>query len=235
MDTIKYVIANGVKINGFQSKDELISYAFERKGILVAVNAEKICYATDKTREIINNNISYADGVGAVMCLKRQSLKNVVKISGCELWLNIVEKFHKEHTFYLIGGVDEVIDATIEKLQKNFSNIKILGYRNGYLRTNEEKELLINDIAEKQPDFVFVAIGSPKQEMLMQEMLNRHKAVYQGLGGSFDVYVGIIKRAPKYFIIHNLEWFYRLLRQPVRIKRQWIFLKFVILLMFNKF
>ena len=54
---------------------------------------------------------------------------------------------------------------------------------------------LIDDIAEKRPDFVFVAMGSPKQEFLMADMLKRHKAVYQGLGGSFDVYTGRAKRA----------------------------------------
>ena len=84
-------IINGVKVNGFNSKEDIINYAFTNKGILVAVNAEKIINATDKTRQIINNNISYPDGIGAVMALKHKGYKKVVKIPGCELWLDIVK------------------------------------------------------------------------------------------------------------------------------------------------
>ena len=67
---------------------------------------------------------------------------------------------------------------------------------------------------------VFVAMGSPKQELLMQKMLARHKAIYQGLGGSFDVFTGHVKRAPQWWVSHNVEWLYRLIHQPSRIKRQ---------------
>lgn len=81
-----------------------------------------------------------------------------------------------------------------------------MNYRNGYLKTPEERKALIEDIAEKKPDVVFVAMGSPKQELLMEEMLERHPAIYQGLGGSFDVYTGAVKRAPNggWTIIWNL-------------------------------
>ena len=63
-------------------------------------------------------------------------------------------------------------------------------------------------------------MGSPKQELLMEEMMERHPAIYQGLGGSFDVYTGAVKRAPAWWVRHNLEFLYRLLRQPSRIRRQ---------------
>ena len=94
---------------------------------------------------------------------------------------------------------------------------------------------LLDDIAEKRPDFVFVAMGSPKQEFLMADMLKRHKAVYQGLGGSFDVYTGRAKRAPKWWIEHNAEFMYRLLCQPSRIKRDWVRIRFAWWLLFKKF
>lgn len=67
---------------------------------------------------------------------------------------------------------------------------------------------------------VFVAMGSPKQELLMEEIQHRHKAIFQGLGGSFDVYTGHVERAPKWWVNHNLEFAYRLLKEPKRIKRQ---------------
>ena len=78
----------------------------------------------------------------------------------------------------------------------------------------------IEDIVAKKPDVVFVAMGSPKQELLMEEISKRHPAIYQGLGGSFDVYTGNVKRAPEWWVNHNLEWAYRLIKEPTRIKRQ---------------
>lgn len=227
-------IINGVKVNGFNSKEDIINYAFANKGILVAVNAEKIINATDKTRQIINNNISYPDGIGAVMALKHKGYKKAVKIPGCELWLDIVKSSYKEKTFYLTGGTEDTIQNTKAKLLEDFEGINIIGYRNGYIKTEEERLKLIEDIELKKPDIVFVAMGSPKQELLMQEMLEKHKAVYQGLGGSFDVYIGKVERAPEWWLKHNLEWAYRLLKQPTRIKRQISLLKFLFLLKIGK-
>lgn len=77
---------------------------------------------------------------------------------------------------------------TVEKLRSEYENIRIVGYRNGYIKTDDEKRRLIDDILEKKPDVVFVAMGSPKQELLMEEIQQRHRAIFQGLGGSFDVY-----------------------------------------------
>ena len=68
----------------------------------------------------------------------------------------------------------------------------------------------------------------------MEELMRQHEAIYQGLGGSFDVYTGHVKRAPQWWISHNLEFAYRLLHEPKRIKRQIYLLKFVWLLLFNK-
>ena len=93
---------------------------------------------------------------------------------------------------------------------------------------------MLDDIATKKPDVVFVAMGSPKQELLMEEMSERHPAIYQGLGGSFDVYTGRVERAPKWWVDHNLEFAYRLIKQPSRIKRQIHLVKFLILLKFGK-
>ena len=122
--------------------------------------------------------------------------------------------------FYLVGSKQEVIEATVAKLKQEFAGIDIVGYRNGYIKTEEERKALIDDIAARRPDVVFVAMGSPKQELLMEEMSERHPAIYQGLGGSFDVYTDYVKRAPQWWVRHNLEFAYRLIKQPSRIKRQ---------------
>ena len=223
---LKKVSLNGVEVYPFTSEEDLFNHIDEQKGILVAINAEKIINATEKTRSIINRNVGYCDGAGAMLALHKRGYKKACKIPGCELWLKIIARFHKDKTFYLVGGRTAVINETVEKLRKEFDGINIIGYRDGYIRTDEERQALIADIAEKKPGVVFVAMGSPKQELLMEEMLQQHKAIYQGLGGSFDVYTGHVKRAPQWWVDNNMEFAYRLLREPKRIKRQLKLFKF---------
>lgn len=232
---MQYKIINGVQTYAPASRKDLIEYAGQGNKILVAVNAEKILHATEDSRKIINRNLGYPDGIGAVMALKKKGVKNVSKIPGCELWLDIITAYFKEKSFYLVGGKEEVIQETISKLREEFSGINILNFRNGYVKTEEEKQALIEDIAEKKPDVVFVAMGSPRQELLMEEMQRKHEALYQGLGGSFDVFTGNVDRAPVWWVSNNLEWAFRLVKQPSRIKRQIHLVKFLYLLKMNKF
>ena len=232
---MKYFKLNGVITYAPKSRDELIDYAIDNKSLLVAVNAEKILHATEQSRAIINRNFGYPDGIGAVLALKKKGLKNVVKIPGCELWLNIIERYYKTKTFYLIGGKQETVENTVFKLKEQFSEINICNFRNGYIKTEAEEKALIQDIVKHKPDIIFVAMGSPKQELLMERIQQNHKAVYQGLGGSFDVYTGEVKRAPNWWVNNNLEWAYRLINQPSRIIRQIHLLRFFVSLKLNKF
>lgn len=211
---------NGVEIFPFNSEEQLLHYVNVHKGILVAINAEKILHATEKMRAIINRNVGYCDGAGAQLALQQKGYKGACKVPGCELWLKIVARFYKEKTFYLVGGKPQVIEETVEKLRQDFKAICIVGYRDGYIKTEDEKQRLIEDIVEKRPDVVFVAMGSPKQELLMEDIQERHNAIFQGLGGSFDVYTGHVLRAPRWWVDHNLEFAYRLIKEPKRIKRQ---------------
>jgi UDP-N-acetyl-D-mannosaminouronate:lipid I N-acetyl-D-mannosaminouronosyltransferase len=231
---MRYKVLNGVKTYAPQSRKNLITYACDNKSILVAINAEKILHATDASRAIINRNLGYPDGIGAVMALKQKGCETVVKIPGCELWLDIVEQYHSTKTFYLIGGKEEIIQQTVGKLKSIYPGIQIANFRNGYIKTEKEKQALITDVVEKKPSIVFVAMGSPKQELLMEEMQEKHQALYQGLGGSFDVYTGNVERAPKWWVDNSLEWAYRLVKQPSRIKRQIHLLRFLFLLKMNK-
>ncbi|WP_297905638.1 WecB/TagA/CpsF family glycosyltransferase [uncultured Parabacteroides sp.] len=208
------VTVNGLKIYPFTSNQELIDFIEQEKGILVAVNSKKIKGVNPEIRNIINDNIGYADGIGTVMALKYKGIKNAVKLPGCELWLNIVERFYQKKTFYLVGGKQEVIDETVSKLKGEFKRINIVGYRNGYIKGEDEELNLINDLTKKKPDIVFVAMGSPKQEYLMRRMFESHPAIYQGLGGSFDVYTNRVRRAPKWFSDHGLEGVYRAFWEP---------------------
>lgn len=226
---------NGVKTYVPKTRKELMEYVFQHKSILIAVNGEKIYHATDITRSIINRNVGYPDGMGAVWALQKRGHSDVDRIPGCELWLDIIAEYENKKTFYLVGGKDEVIEKTISKLKSDYPNISILGYRNGYLNEDEERLAVIDDISQKKPDVVFVAMGSPKQELLMEEMYQKHPAVYQGLGGSFDVYTGNVQRAPKWWIDNKLEGVYRTMMEPrKRIMRDIRLIPYFIKLIFNK-
>ena len=159
---MEFKTLNGVKTYAPKSREELLAYAMAQKSILVAVNAEKILHATDTTRAIINRNVGYPDGTGAVWALQKKGHQATVKIPGCELWLDIVTAYHKSKTFYLIGGKEEVIQETVAKLKSEYPEIQIVNFRNGYVKSEAEKKDLIADISEKKPDVIFVAMGSPK-------------------------------------------------------------------------
>jgi len=221
-----------VETYAFSNRAVFLDYIADQKKILVAINAEKILKEEPKLYNIINENIGYPDGVGAVMALKQKGL-DAVKIPGSEFWLDIVGRFYKERTFYLLGSTQEVIESTVKRLKDEFPGIKIIGYRNGFLDVISKEELKIMLTTEK-PDIIFVAQGTPKQEYLMDELLKTHPALYMGLGGSFDIYSGTKKRAPKLFLHWHLEWFYRLLKEPIRYRRQFVLVKFMILLKLGK-
>lgn len=226
------VYINGVKTYAFEGRENLLEFIEEKKTILIAINSEKILNEDSKLKQIINHNIGYSDGVGVVMALRQKGFQ-AVKIAGAELWLDIIKKFHNEKTFYLLGSAQDIIDKTVDKLKNEYQNINIIGYQNGYLKEGD-KENLIKELKNKKPDVIFIAQGSPQQEILMDELIKEYPALYMGLGGSFDVYTGFKKRAPKLFLKHNLEWLYRLLKEPTRAGRQILLLKFLYLLMMKK-
>lgn len=203
-------LLNGLKTYTFTGKQDVVSYIQSHNTILVAVNAEKIMRNDEKLRNLINENTGYADGIGAVMALRKKGFKQAKKIPGVELWFEIVKTLYKTHSFYFIGSTNEVIEGTVTKLKIDFPGINIKGYRNGFFNEGDLDKLK-EELMNLKPQIVFVAMGSPKQEYVMQELFAVHPAIYQGLGGSFDVYTGKVKRAPAFFVTLGLEWFYLLL------------------------
>jgi len=185
-------------------------------------------------RLISQKGVGYPDGIGAVKSLKKKGARNAIRIPGSELWLDIISSLNKEDSVYLIGSTNAVIEATFDKLNQIYPKVKIAGYKNGFLNENDIVTLE-KEISDKKPTVVFVAQGSPRQERLMQRLQESHQAIYMGLGGSFDVFTGNVKRAPRLFRENGLEWFYRLLSQPSRIKRQKVLLPFFINLHLGKY
>jgi len=223
---MNHTLIKHYKINAFASKNIFLNEIKNSKKILIAMNAEKIMKNDEKLKRIINNNIGYTDGFGAVLALKAKGMKTI-KLPGSELWLDIIKRFEKDKTFYLVGSTNKVIESTVKRLKREYPQIKILGFRDGFLR-EDDKEKLCEELKRLKPDVVFVAQGSPRQEFLMDELINHHEALYMGLGGSFDIYGGDKKRAPKIFLKLELEWFYRLFKEPTRVGRQFALIKFVI-------
>lgn len=229
---IPSVILRGKRTYAPESRKDLIKFFYEKKGILVAMNAEKILMDDDELAGVINSNIGYPDGIGSVKALRKNGYKTA-KIPGVELWLDIIEEYNQTKSFYLIGCSEEVITNTVKKLKVDFPGINIVNYRNGFI-SDDEREALIKDVAEKEPDFTFVAMGSPRQEKLMMKLKEAHPSCYMGLGGSFNVYTGTVKRAPVLFQKMGCEWLFRLLKEPTRIKRQLKLVRFLMLLILNR-
>ena len=117
----------------------------------------------------------------------------------------------------LLGAKDEVISTLVDKLKHEFKNINIVFSQNGYY---EDENVLLQNIKDSHPHVLLCALGSPKQEFLiyrLKEMLQG--CVMIGVGGSFDVFAGFVKRAPAIWQKLGLEWLYRVIRQPERFKR----------------
>ena len=229
-----YALVNGIKIYSFESSDDLINLIDYQKKILVAVNAEKIMNSDLEQKSMINQNLGYCDGIGAVIALRKMGLVSA-QIPGFHLWLEIISKFYNQKSFYFIGGKQEVIDLTVKKIYKMYPSIDIKNYRNGYFDKDKDEESLILDVVKKKPDIVFVAMGSPKQELLMTKLFDAHPALYQGLGGSFDVFINKVKSPGGIWMKLGLMWLIRIFRQPrMRIKRLPTLVKFIFLIIMTK-
>jgi len=222
---------NHYKIHAFESKEEFLDQIRDEKKILIAMNAEKILKKEERLQKLVDANIGYPDGIGAVMALRQKGL-NAVKIPGAEFWLDIIGRYKDKKSFYLVGSSQQVIDQTVAKLRRDFPDIDIKGYRNGYLKP-EDIETLKEDLTDTKPDVVFVAQGSPRQEFLMDELIKVHPALYMGLGGSFDLYIGKTKPVPEWWK-KSFKWegLYRSINEIGNIsrwKRQIKVLRFVYL------
>lgn len=133
---------------------------------------------------------------------------------------------------FLYGAKKEVISKAKEKLTEKYKNIQIVGTIDGYEKDNDK---IIKEINNSKADIVFVALGSPKQEYWITENMDKTCAkVFQGVGGSFDVISGNIKRAPMWAQKHGFEWLYRLIKEPKRIFRQAKLVNFLALIIFSK-
>ena len=117
----------------------------------------------------------------------------------------------------MLGAKKEVVEKLVSVIESNYPEAIVCGYENGYV---EDKQAAFDKIVSLKPDVVLVALGIPHQELLIYDNLKKFdKGIFVGVGGSFDVLSGTKKRAPKLFRKLHIEWLYRLLKEPKRIKR----------------
>jgi UDP-N-acetyl-D-mannosaminouronate:lipid I N-acetyl-D-mannosaminouronosyltransferase len=214
------------------SQAALVELLATGPGILLAVNAVKVADADPTIIAMTATHLGYPDGIGAVLALRRLGVA-ATRLPGADLWLRIVARYAGERSFYLVGGTAEVVRIVAEKLVASYPGLQ-LRYRDGYLGPGD-REQLEEDLRTHRPDVVFVAMGSPRQEVLMASLYQAHPAVYLGLGGSFDTYAGETRRAPRRVQQMGLEWAYRLIREPGRIRRLPAIIRFAALLGTGRF
>ena len=193
-----------------------------QKKIIITANPETFKIASTDTQlkdAILNKeNDIIPDGIAIVKGAKHFKIEVKERITGCDTAIKLLELANqKKKTIYLFGAKEEVIERLVEVIKKNYPKIKILGFSNGYV---EDKDAVFNEIVKLEPDICLVALGIPMQEKLIMKYISKvKKGIYMGVGGTFDVLSGYKKRAPKIFIKLNLEWLYRIVTEPKRLKR----------------
>lgn len=203
-----------------------------RKHIICTPNPEIVMEAQED-EQLMNilkaADLVVPDGIGVVWASKYSKKRIKERVAGYDLGQNLMKEMAKTNkSVYFFGGAPGVAAQAAKKMQKEYEGLRIVGVRNGYFSGKEEKEI-IAEIKACKPDLLLVGLGAPKQEKWIYDNLRFTNAkVAIGVGGSFDVMAGTLKRAPKIYQKLGLEWFHRLISQPTRIKRMLRLPQFVI-------
>ncbi|MFP1962648.1 lipopolysaccharide N-acetylmannosaminouronosyltransferase [Lonsdalea quercina] len=227
-DAIPQYQIRGIPLYGFENMTQCVDYLLAgeqvKTGTLVAINAEKVL-ATERDSAlkalIEAAEYKYADGISIVHSIRRKYADaRVERIAGADLWEALMQRAGERGTpVFLIGGKPEVLAQTERELRRRWQ-VNIVGSQDGYFRV-EQQPALFDRVRDSGAQLVTVAMGSPKQERIMQDCRQIYpEALYMGVGGTYDVFTGHVKRAPKRWQNLGLEWLYRLLSQPSRITRQ---------------
>jgi N-acetylglucosaminyldiphosphoundecaprenol N-acetyl-beta-D-mannosaminyltransferase len=192
---------------------------------VVTLNAEMTMLAKEEPRlaELIQRaELVVPDGSGVVWALnksKRTEIQ-VARCPGIELVTNLLPGAGKRHwRVYLIGAAPGLVKALAPEWEKKYSGLQIVGTQDGYFTAEQEAEIQAH-IAQTNPHLILLGLGVPKQEFTIQRWRDAApQALWIGVGGSFDVWTGTKERAPQWFRDNNLEWAYRLYREPWRWRR----------------
>lgn len=230
---------NFIDILGYKifknSLNDAINYIDKKSKIHIISGNPEVLYTGLNNKKLFKNftsddSLIIPDGVGIQIAAKYLKTPVKEKIAGIDLMKEIIKKLSLENkSIYLLGTTDENLKACVANIIMEFPEINIAGYRDGYFNIDNPFELL-EDIKEKKPYAIFVAMGCPRQEEFIVSYMNELPCkIFMGVGGSFDVIAEKVNRAPKWMIKLGLEWLYRVLKEPWRIKRLGSIPKFLLL------
>ncbi len=200
---------------------------------VLAVNPEKVIRAR-RDPQLLNclrhARLLIPDGIGVVAAARLLGLGRMERVAGSELMPRLCEIARRGgHGVFLFGATEAVNAKAAAALIETFPGLRIAGRHHGYVAAAGMGSL-IESINASRASVLFIALGSPRQELWIERYLPglQHVRLCQGVGGTFDVLAGVVQRAPAGFIRLHLEWLYRLLAQPSRLLRQTALPKFVL-------
>ena len=191
------------------------------------VNASKIILMqkdAELEKSVIEADIINADGQGVVWAANLLGLNLPERVSGIDLMESLVEmSYYKRYKCYFLGARENIVQKLVAIYKEKYSEDIIAGFRNGYFNEQEECDIA-RKISKSGANILFVAITSPKKEIFLNKYKDQLKNVnfIMGVGGSFDVISGKIKRAPIFMQRIGLEWFYRFLQEPRRLWKRYL-------------
>ncbi len=190
---------------------------------LVTANAELIVRAGDNpvlARELKKADLLVADGSGVVWAARALGSHLPQRLPGVEIAEELVKWAAREGlTIYFLGAKPGVAAAAVAKLRSRYPSLSVAGIHHGYFSESEEQEIM-REIKYLEPDILLVALGAPRQELWLAEHFGELRVpVAVGVGGTFDVWAGRVKRAPIWMSNMGLEWLYRLMVEPWRARR----------------
>lgn len=173
--------------------------------------------------DVLSSDVIFADGASVVWASHILGAPLPERVAGIDLMMGMLRQGQQyQYRVYLLGATEEVNQTVAERIRTDFPGVIVAGRRNGYFPTNEE-EAIANDIAQARPDILLVAITSPKKEQFLARWSHRIQVpICHGVGGSFDVYAGKVKRAPLSWQRCGMEWLYRLLQEPGRMWKRYL-------------
>jgi N-acetylglucosaminyldiphosphoundecaprenol N-acetyl-beta-D-mannosaminyltransferase len=215
----------GVQFNNINMKEavkQAIYYTNQKDTkIIYTPNPEIVmeAYNNESLKSIVNKaDMVVADGIGVVIGSRIIKRPLPERVAGYDLVQNLFSEIKDAgKTVYFFGAAKGVAELAASKMEEEHKGLKIVGTHDGYFDNDEE---IINEINTLKPDILLVGLGAPKQEFwIFNNKDDLDVKLCIGVGGSFDGMAGKVKRAPILFRKLGLEWFYRLIMQPTRIKR----------------
>lgn len=173
--------------------------------------------------DVLSSDMIFADGASVVWASHILGKPLPERVAGIDLMMGMLERGQERgYRVYLLGATEEVNRTVADRINVDYPGVTVAGRRNGYFSA-EEEEAIANDIAQASPDILLVAITSPKKEQFLARWSDRLKVpICHGVGGSFDVYSGKVKRAPLSWQRYGMEWLYRLLQEPGRMWKRYL-------------